>query len=743
MAISTSYYDRVRYTLRHKGKGSLTVTEPIGWNEDEKEFARNTDYDGIVTKQSNALVFVLEGADWLENVLSIYGINAEVRLEKDVRNEFNDVWERSYSGYLDLSTYEREKNNVSIKFSSGGIEQLFKSRQSEKIEIDRQTDLDGKPLTPLVTKRILMEGREIFLKSAMDIAQFNNKLNMEIKSNSGGTLTRTGGIPLNAAVNSHQTILKSVAPQTFGNESNGDLDMMFIFDCDRDRVFDIDINGKLDAFVQQYENIQYAVYKIALTKYENSFDFDFKERIILTDLNDITDFDIDFDGRITPYTVKDVPFAYSNDSFDVLQGESVALEVYMKADFYTDINAGLRVFAQNITVDLKLDENSQFEQTEAETVLAHEVGDRITEIITGRKKAFYSEPLGRTELGYNTDGKNAFIGFSHGLWLRGFSKLPLSEDNKYKPLTTSWKDWIESLNVTEGLSMGIETIGYSERVIVADKKYFYNNNVGLRLPNQVQNVKRSIATDYYYSGLEIGYDKTGDYEEAMGLDEYNTLSTFSTVITAVKNIFKKVTGYRTDSYGAEFARRKPKKSFPTQDTPYDKDVFMFDLKKFTGNLFKVRKWQDDFAKQPTGVFSPNTAFNLRWSPVNLILRHGWEVAASFIAYPNDYLRYGSSTANSKLKTQLIGENEFSENEDILNSALEKPRFIPEFVEFEHQVSTDILKQLEGVKEILGVKIPTMYCLIEFTNERGAIEKGYLMNLKPNKEGKWRLLKANR
>jgi hypothetical protein len=42
---------------------SIVITEPIGWNSD-KEFG-NTDYDGIVSKFSNSLKFIDNGADYI------------------------------------------------------------------------------------------------------------------------------------------------------------------------------------------------------------------------------------------------------------------------------------------------------------------------------------------------------------------------------------------------------------------------------------------------------------------------------------------------------------------------------------------------------------------------------------------------------------------------------------------------------------------------------------------------------
>jgi hypothetical protein len=167
-----------------------------------------------------------------------------------------------------------------------------------------------------------------------------------------------------------------------------------------------------------------------------------------------------------------------------------------------------------------------------------------------------------------------------------------------------------------------------------------------------------------------------------------------------------------------------------------------DLKRGVTSIFEQRLWQDDFEKEPTGVFSPSTAQNLRLSPFNTLLRHGWVIATGLIKYPSDYVRYGSSIANSNLSTQLIGGVEYAENGNIQNQALESARYKPEFVEFEHEVSFDLLQQVQGKTVVLGEEIPNFHGLVAFRNENGQIEKGFLQNLKPNNTGKWKLLKYN-
>jgi len=354
-------------------------------------------------------------------------------------------------------------------------------------------------------------------------------------------------------------------------------------------------------------------------------------------------------------------------------------------------------------------------------------------------------------------------GNTHGFWVRGFDKHPIPSEgpplieNKFKPFTTSFKDFMSSYAAVWNLGLGIEQNIRSERIRMEPLSYFYNFNVTIRLPNQVGKEKRSCAADYFYSGIEIGYEEGGKYEEAMGLDEYNGKSNFTTIINRVKNVLTYLSKYRADGYGKEFARRKPKSGFDSEDTPYDSSIFMLDLTKDELGNYRERLWQDDFENVPTGIFSPETATNLRLSPFNMMLRHGWEIAGGVIKYPADYLRYGSSTANSALRTKLRTDleyaanpsntlgtgNEYAENGNIINSELQRARFTPEWIEFEHECTFDVMQQVQGRTLINGKSVPNFYGLVEFINSEGKKERGFLFNLKPNGAGQWKILKANR
>jgi hypothetical protein len=737
--------ERVRFTLNHSELGTVIIDEPIGWDStDEKEYARNEDYHGIFAKFSNSLKFVGSGYDFLFNVKEIFGIQTKVRLSKEEKHPKTDEWTKMYDGYLDMSTYENDEdvNEISVKFNSGGLEEMLKARDSEEIELSRSTAMDGLSLENLenITKVVNLNGRKIFLKSKWDVRDTNTEeMDLSVFSDAGNTRSFAEGYPFEKLLYQSHEEAQSVFWNSEKNEEQGSTGMMFIANVDRERTFRIrGENISFKTLVTRFD-YQWAFFKVSLVTYKDGSDYNTKTRNTLIHFGE--------NSTTNPNLLSlqnRLHILNFDETVTVFEGESLALEVLIKADLQGGGGARFTVKLSERTGSLYVDEDSQFGESKAKFILAHEYLDRIFSIISNRKDSFRSKFFGRTDIGYSSNGPGALTGLTHGFWVRGFDALPDStEDNPnlFKPITTSFKDAMTSFNAIWNVGLGIERIGYKEKIVIEDLRYFYSRNVTIKLPNQVNKIKRTVATKYVYSGIEIGCEKGGDYSEAMGLDEYNGISKFNTMITVIKNAFVKISKYRTDSYGKEFARRKQFSNDPTLDTSYDSDIFAMDLKKSIGTTYDERVWQDDFEVMPNGTYSPETATNLRFSPVNMLLRHGWEVAASLTKYPTDFLRYGSSTANSNLKTKLIGKDEFSENGNIQNSELEKARYTADYVEFEHELNFELLQQIEGFTIVDGERIYNIYGLIEFKTNKGT-ERGWLINLKPGGTGKWKLLQFN-
>ena len=749
--INQSFVDRVRYTLFHDIIGSIVINEPVGWKEDDKEYARNEDYHGVFAKFSNSSVFVGEAAEFINLVKELYGIQTDLRLTKDVRHPKTDVWEQSYFGYLDMGTWTKEKKGVSLKFNSGGIEEIIKTRESEEVELDRLTTMDGDTIAAMPFQTVEYNGRRIFLKSALENAKApDNYGQIDISAN-GYEVSKSIAIPLQITSRSHEE-LSDVPPYSIGYQDNGSANQMFFLISERDRLLNVNLDLTCTTDVYRRDDVNNAAFRISLTVFQNGSLFQIKHRYEMLLVNPVSNFfpQLGSDtlyGGVFPPVYHQLLFGQY---IQLLEGESLAVECLLIANLGDSGIGGsighLGIAIRNPICKIKIDEDSIFEKTFSKFYLPYEAFERLVQIYTGKKGILKSNALGRLDLGYQADGEASLIGLNHGFWVRGFDALPASTDdeqNLFKPLTTSIRNFMDSFSTVTNLGMGIERNGYSEKIIVEDKKYFYNRNVTIKLPNQVKNVKRTMALKYIYSGIELGYDKGGSYDEAQGLDEYNGKNNFTTIITKTKNIFSRISNYRADSYGKEFCRRKPFMRYPSLDTQYDSDIFLNDLKRGPNNVFNERLWQDDFSQPPTGIYSAETATNLRLSPFNLLLKHGWEIMAGLTKNITDYIRYSNSTGNSTMTTRLDGHNEYSENGSIICSELERARYESELIEFDHKVDYEINKLLDDYTIINGEKIYNVYGLIEFINEDNQTEKGWLMSVKPNKEGKWQVLKFNK
>ena len=750
----TSYSDIVKYTLIGD-LGSTEISAPINWNEDEKEFKRSEDAHGVFINLSNNLQFYKGdelndgGYSFIKETYDTYGINAKLLLIKSDKED--DKWVESYRGYLDFSTYSRQSNLIEIKFNESGLYEKLKARRSEDFELNRETTMDGDVIDALVTQTFENLGREILIISEFNVA----KSKSDIKIPSGDNAVRkyvdysqmdfnhsSGGdweaivIPMDMVAEQSgnvQTIYDYDIHENGSSYEDGTTAIMFYADADNNNTLKVDIEIELEV-VSEYLYYGDGALRLDLVRYENGENYDFKEYINLaTGSNE--------KGTVIKYSASDLPI-------EILTGESLCLACHSNAAVGHIL---VNVNKANVTIKDPTfydDPNGN----KAEFILPYEALDRTIEILTGEKNALKSKILGRTDTfeKWSEDGFASLIGLTTGFLVRKFDD---------KGFTTSFSDFIESYNTVAQIGYGIEKIGFKEQLRLEHISHFYQNEVTIKI-DQPSNIKRTVASDYFYSSLEIGYEKpSGDnlYEEAMGLDEYNVKNTYTTTISRVENSFEKISKYRADSYGKEFARRKPKLSYPEEDTNYDSEVFLLDLERPTvdGGYFTERKWEKDFVLPDffsifaTGIYSAGTATNLRLSPLNILLRWGFWIKCGLEKYKDTKIRFSSSDGNSDLKTQLRTDlypnsKEYSESGDIDVSDLDKSLFIPEFIEFDYPVDSTLLRKINGTSlNSEGDTIMNYYGLVEFTNEDNLKEYGFLMELKPNGSGSWKLLKANK
>jgi len=697
-----SRFNRVRYTLYSDILDPLVVQEMANWNDDEKEIIRSDKWFGITKNLSNNLEYYGNAFDYIKSNYDIRGIKMNIRLDKEERNGLTDEWELSYTGYLDGATYKQDKNYIRIKFNESQFFKNIESRMKDKFELERLDDLKGNPIPALAYKNLSLQGREIFRESSfiMKGNYFINSKNttshavyMDLLYSSDENVFA----PSINLINTNQiddltsdcySDITDSGPHRFTSAQ------MFYLEAQQEVTYNIKIKFKYK--IKQTSSISTSEYRtkgfvIDKCYYQGGLPLSWwsnERHILATEI--INQKDVFFNGQVDDEI-----------NITLLEGESLVFSFASSTLF-----DGGYVYCEFSEFSMIMDTVEETIITDVDCLRMYDVLDRLFLIITGRQ-CFQSNLLN----GYWRD-----LLMSNGFKIRKFTD---------KSITTSLEEVLNCLMAIDDICLIIQN-----NTVRVEKKVDSFIPQEVIFLGDVDNIEREIVEKEHFSSIEIGYDFDGKYEEVNGLDEYNIKNSYSTCIDTTDNILKAISKVRADAYGITLAQLKPFEDFPKLDTAYDKENFLFDAKLITGNNYELRHWEDDFVDEPTGIFSPQTAFNLRLSPFNSLLRKGKTISCGLQKFPTEMLKYSSTEGNSQLVTL------YPERAQIQNNVLAVPYYLPEKITFEKKITLQQFKLI----------VDNPYNLIKFVNEYGKIEYGYIcpgnQGIKPNKEGKFNLIKAN-
>ena len=727
-------FNRVRYTLYGATFTSLVIPEPKGWNDDEKELLRSDKYWGIMTNLSNNLEFYKTAFRAIKGEYDVNGIKAIVRLEKEERNELTDIWELSYTGYLDFRTYQQEKNFIKIKFNESEFFKNIESRLKEPYELERLDDLKGGVLPPLVYKDLTLAGRDIFRETYFD--NDDTIIKVKYKGTSSFDALVDFAVPLNLKYRSDENFFApavavdsagylnlpsaQIARGLFGVFYNAGT--VFYLKDHLPKTININIHLKFRAKFNSPENNDNAYCRVFLDKPTKDVDAgsDYYARESLAGAQTL------LLQILGPTSVPDTSEIYKGipsnvwKEFTVNYNTNITLadvdnlglrfQPFFSPNPYNRTNVWEFEFSE---IEVRAGENDLGKTTACKTLTYYQAFERLFWIITG-KNTFSSNLL-------STKWRDLLL--TNGFKIRQFTD---------KNITISLEDLYNSLNSIDDICLKIK----NNTVSIEEKAEAFDRTVAIDL-GEVSKITRKIEEKLHYSTIEIGSDFDGVYEEVNGLDEPNIKSTYSTCIDVTDNKLSAISKVRNDSYGPSLAQEKLVADFPKLDTKYDKINFAIDAKQLPDGTYLVRHWADDFPQAPDGIFSPQTAFNLRLSPFNSLKRKSKTISTGLLKYPLELLKYSSTEGNSQLVTYILNTAMVivaqPERATVQNRDLLQPYFLPETITFNKKITMLQFKTI----------VNNQYKLIKFVNELGKDEYAFIYpSVKPNKEGKFTLIKAN-
>lgn len=732
--------DYVKYALKSEISSLFWLAfEPIGWAEDQIELTRHKDYHGIMTSFTGELSFFKGAREYILNDFKALGMNSELQLHRYELRDTGEVveWELDFVGIVDYSTMTDEYGVLKVKFNSNALEELLKTREGDDFELERTTSIHGNQIGNLETNLATINGVLLASETKMDIIKDDT-----YSEPAPYYWSRSNGViqMLQLRGNSYQSAVLEMLSDTDDRISTPDTadpdadpaSKMFYVDSidpnvDVNTLLRVRMSFKVDLDVaSRLSGIGARRVSLHLIKYqynEVNLEYDEIENTILGTVY------TNNNNAIRTQLLVEGQMSFDNVAWN--QGFVIAIRVdgtipFVNTTYYFD--AWVREWSINVS-----SESTRTPSNDCEFLFVHDAMERLSHIITGAPNMFVSRMFGRVENGYPTDGTYGLVGIISGFWIRQFN----SSYKLYKSMKMSIKDIIDSLNAVFNTGLGIEYIDGVKKIIVEDLKYFYQDKVIVTLTKDINNDKYKVIKEDYFSTLEIGYDKGGDYNNATGLDEPNVKTSWITPINRNKQVYRKVSKLRADDIGMEIIRRKPASLYPGEDTSQDDNNWFLDLKRDGTGKFVQNEWWDRLQSMPQGLSYAEDFKGMLFTPLRMLLRHGWIIRAGLEQAVNlaKYLSVNSSEASQTLGMFFRGDTKLRfESEDVPVVDLERSRVLPMEVTFTYPISDDLLKLILGKTvteyENQQVSIPNYYFKFEWTNRKGEKERGFLTGLKP-------------
>lgn len=255
---------------------------------------------------------------------------------------------------------------------------------------------------------------------------------------------------------------------------------------------------------------------------------------------------------------------------------------------------------------------------------------------------------------------------------------------------TSYKkfcDWMEA-------EFGYVPVISGNEVTFIHRDKLFTNTVVKELGKRINDYELIVNDGLIYSSVKVGYDKQ-DYDSINGRDEFRFTNEFSTGLKLLDNTLSLISPYRADAYGIEFLVQK--RGEDTTDSDSDNDVFFVSCDQDGVNLKLYRPYS---AAQLSGLLSPETMFNIQYSP-----RFMLEANKKYIGACTNLLKFASSDGNSDVSINGIKETDdlpiperlFTVSEvEVSTSDIKAPADLTGLVSFNNkgEIITGYIKQLE-------------------------------------------------
>lgn len=634
--------------------GTIDIEEPDGFSDIELSLLRDDKYHGIVNEASTSVLnFYGVAATYLQDKYRTEGVQANVTFAAYVSCGAYELQE-ILSGRLNFGKYKDtcgEECTVSIPWEKDSCAVTFNARFDQKIDVDRITAVDG--ITSLedyagLSQEIELPG--IALQASVignvnpegdvvDLAIFPNNTRVWFVRPTYGqvkyeSINQSQLVPTNFAASNNGFSDPVLSPIMLLDEPAGCFANQFHLQARIKGSYNYTYNpvGAGD-FDITYTGLMIGIGEFSVEDTAATFDqILLDEAVPHNDENAVGTFDFSIDQYVT-----------------ITEGQGVHIFFQNFSQFS---GGGFLELAGNVTFDpetfVDITNKKQCPATNAELYMVHETLSRVTESVTNGCARVKSQYYGRTDsqpFSFPSDGCGGLRAVTSGLKIRR-----AEEDNFFE----SPQGLIEGLNAIDNI--GFDVVPDPDRdgnslVRIEDVDFFYQEEPMLT-HTFVPRVDRETEEQKHYSKINVGYKKW-EVSQVNGLEEFNSTRQYNTSIDTINSTLDITSNLVAGSLPIETTRQQSFASTGAADTTYDNETFIISLRRTTypyGNI-EVETNNIDFA---SNIFSPETVYNFRLSPVRNLMRWYKTIAASFalISSSINQLFFTAGTGNLVATGQL-------------------------------------------------------------------------------------------
>jgi len=666
--------NRFTFQLSHSVIGTITLQDddgPDGWDPEEYVMDRNMDVFGVFYKgTSNVLLFAKAGRDFLQACYELDFVNGKVDFIV-TENTPSGLALNRFTGKIGLDTYTISEIGVEVQVASGQFEDLVISRGDTEVNLMGRVSIDNVALSAPDTRDItvpeinILESSSWGPRDGIGVLDENHSVQVTIiesEFEEAKSLTTLFGYLFENALQAYSGAVLEILIKAVSNGSSGSAQYTWFFYLERW------VGGVSTEVIWSDSYASTGHFPMA----------------------------INIDENVT---------------FTINEGDSIKL----RAEIVNDVGTGDIEYT-----DIFLKLSCQIETIPSflfKGFLFHEAFERIISHLTGETGKFYSQALGRTDIGYAADG---IIGaFTSGRYIRHSwgvnNSIPMSLNGAF-----------ESLSAIHNLGMGFETINGVKMFVIEHMSHFFQSTVILDLSDRIaeETIGKSVYPALIFNRIKAGFNSYS-YDRLGGIYEYNTANQYTTPIIPIDKQLSLISPYRADSTGIITLRKEP---VANRDVSGENDIFIIDSIR-DGLNYIARTWEGFDTGSIIG--QTDVLLNLFITPARNLIRWGSYIRGFADKFLSMLLVWQTSDKNTTLRTTSTGESEIKENANIIISSLEEPLWHSEIYEVE-------VKGLEA--DIEAIKAQP-YGLFKLSDTK----YGWLLHLGINNEDnliKLKLLRAN-